>query len=510
MCHAAEDAMKLKLVPKLTITFILAASVLLAAGGVLRVRREVSIVEQNIIRDHQMLARAVAASMGAVVRNEGEKAAQALVEDAARGAHLSIRWACHADKPAEALPCEALLGLSEGEARSTLGQRDGHGVRYTYVGIPSLGGVLEVSEAREEERGYARRAVLDNVVSAAVLAGLFSLLAYVLGVTLVGVPVRRLVDKARRVGEGDFRGDLPIESGDELGVLALEMNKMADGLGRAQHRLGEETRAKVAAIDRLRHADRLRTVGRLASGIAHEVGTPLNVIEMRASFIAGGEVAGEDARASAKAIAAAADHITKVVQKLLLFARRQGPETTRIAVGTLLARAVSLVEALASKRGVVLVTEGALDTTIEADETLLQQAVMNLLVNAVQASERGEQVLVRVSRRLAQPPPDLGAPPGVHEHVVVEVIDTGTGIPPEHVPQLFEPFFTTKAAGEGTGLGLPIASGILRDHGGWLEVATAVGAGTTMTVFLPEQARKAEQAGTTDGDPDDPELHPSP
>jgi two-component system, NtrC family, sensor kinase len=478
--------MKLKLVPKFTITFILAASVLLAAGGVLRVRREVSIAEQNIIRDHQMLARAVAASMAAVVRNEGEGGAEELVEDAARGAHVTIRWVCHGGRRAQVIACEELGGQRGSEARSlsVVSEVGGREARYTYVEIPALGGALEVSETRDQERGYSRRAVLDNVVSAVVLAALFSLLAYLLGVTLVGVPVRRLVDKARRVGEGDFQGDLPTASGDELGVLAREMNKMADRLGGAQARLEEETRAKVSAIDRLRHADRLRTVGRLASGIAHEVGTPLNVIEMRASLIAGGDVTGDEALSSARAIAAAADHITKVVQKLLLFARRQGPETTTVTLGTAIAQAISLVASMAAKRGVTLETEGELSATIPADPTLLQQAVMNLLVNAVQASERGGRVAVRVRRGDAEPPTELGASAG--RFVRIEIVDGGSGIAPEHLPQLFEPFFTTKPAGEGTGLGLPIASGILRDHGGWLEVATLVGAGTTMTMFWPE------------------------
>lgn len=474
----------MKLVPKLTAAFIVAASVLLAAGGVLRVRREVNIVEQNIVRDHQMLARAVAASMAAVLSHEGEAAAKLLVEDAGRGAHVTLRWVCRSGELPRATSCAEGERLQEGEARSMTTEKDGHGTRFTYVGIPALGGVLEVSEPREEELGYTRRAILDNVASALVLSVLFSLLAYLLGVTLVGVPVKRLVEKARRVGEGDFSGELPTTSGDELGTLAAEMNGMSERLARAQESLEEETRGRVAAIDRLRHADRLRTVGRLASGIAHEVGTPLNVIEMRASLIAGGEVTGEDALTSAHAIAGAADHITKVVQKLLLFARRHGPEAARMEIGAVLGQAVSMVEGLAAKQGVELTVEGDRTLPIEVDGTLLQQAIMNLLVNALQASERGSKVVVRASRRVVTPPAEHGGQRGGHVAIAVE--DTGVGIAEADLPQLFEPFFTTKTAGEGTGLGLPIASGIVRDHRGWLDVDTGLGRGTTMTIYLPE------------------------
>ena len=269
------------------------------------------------------------------------------------------------------------------------------------------------------------------------------------------------------------------------------MNGMSERLAHAHESLEEETRGRVAAIDRLRHADRLRTVGRLASGIAHEVGTPLNVIEMRASLIAGGEARGEDALSSARAIAGAADHITKVVQKLLLFARRQGPEAARIDVGSLLVQATSLVEGLATKRGVVLAIEGYRALAIEADATLLQHAIMNLLVNAVQASERGSRVVVRASLRLVSPPQEHGGPRG--HYVAIEVEDTGAGIAADDLPQLFEPFFTTKTAGEGTGLGLPIASGIVRDHRGWLDVDSALGRGTTVTLYLPESAPEANR-----------------
>lgn len=474
----------MKLVPKLTAAFIAAASVLLATGGALRVRREVNIVEQNIVRDHQMLARAVAASMAAVLQHEGEAAARLLVEDAGRGAHVTLRWVCRAGELPTATTCAEASRMEEGASRSMTTEKDGHGTRFTYVAINAIGGVLEVSEPREEELGYMRRAIVDNVASVLVLSALFSLLAYFFGVTLVGAPVKRLVEKARRVGAGDFAGPLPTGSGDELGTLAVEMNGMSERLARAQESLEEETRGRVAAIDRLRHADRLRTVGRIATGIAHEVGTPLNVIEMRASLIAGGEVAGEDAVSSARAIASAADHITKVVQKLLLFARRQGPEAARMQVGAVLGQAVALVESVAVKRGVELAIEGDRTWTIEVDATLLQQAIMNLLVNALQASERGGRVVVRASRRLVTPPGELGAPSS--PFVVISVEDSGSGIPKEVVPQLFEPFFTTKTAGEGTGLGLPIASGIVRDHRGWLEVDTAIGRGTTVSIFLPE------------------------
>jgi two-component system NtrC family sensor kinase len=97
-----------------------------------------------------------------------------------------------------------------------------------------------------------------------------------------------------------------------------------------------------------------------------------------------------------------------------------------------------------------------------------------------------------VGVRQAEPPADLGRPPG--EHAYVEITDEGVGIEPANVPRVFEPFYTTKGVAEGTGLGLAVAYGIVRDHGGWIDVASEVGRGSRFTIFLPVAAAVPEAA----------------
>ena len=121
----------------------------------------------------------------------------------------------------------------------------------------------------------------------------------------------------------------------------------------------------------------------------------------------------------------------------------------------------------------------------EVDVGQIQQALTNLVVNAVQAMPNGGKVDIALGRKCATPPePEPG---GEKMYYSIEVRDEGVGIPEEHVQHLFEPFFTTKEVGEGTGLGLSIAYGIVQEHGGWIDVTSRPGEGSCFTVFLPEE-----------------------
>jgi two-component system NtrC family sensor kinase len=124
----------------------------------------------------------------------------------------------------------------------------------------------------------------------------------------------------------------------------------------------------------------------------------------------------------------------------------------------------------------------------EVDTGQMQQVLTNLVVNGVHACSQGGSVRVVLERRHAAPPADVGGEAG--EYVQASVQDSGQGIPPEHLPRIFEPFFTTKDVGEGTGLGLAVSWGIVREHGGWIEVENDFGHGATFSVYLP--ARMAE------------------
>ena len=244
-----------------------------------------------------------------------------------------------------------------------------------------------------------------------------------------------------------------------------------------------------STMAQLRHADRLATVGTLASGVAHELGTPLNVISARAEMIASGDAKGDDTRQYAFIIMRSAEKMAKIIRTLLQFARRQTVKRTRCDLQKLTNESVGLLRPLADKRSVQLLVEplGAeVSAYIDADQ--MQQVVTNLVMNGIQAMQKPGVVEVGVRRTRSVPPANIGG--SAVECVCIRVQDEGAGIAPEDLAHVFEPFFTTKDVGDGTGLGLAVAYEIVREHGGWFDVKSQGGVGTTFFVYLPNDATR--------------------
>ena len=481
----------MKLVNKLTIAFLAGVCAILVVNALLRVRREIALFESYSFRNHKLIGRALGAAVSAVWHTEGAAPALALVADANAGeGRVHVEWIGEAALQRLSPPVSS-SALERGEAvtRVSAPARGGELARCTYVPITVDGGgrsAIELSESLVEERAYVRKTILAAVWLTAALVGMCGLLAMLLGVWLVGRPMRALVVKARRVGAGDFGGPLRLRQRDEVGDLAHEMNAMCEQLALAHARLEAEAAARIATVEQLRHADRLTTVGKLASGIAHELGTPLNVVSGRAQMIVRGEAVGLEAVECARIVVDASTRMTKIIRQLLDFARRKSahkePRDVRVVVG----ETVSMLRALAGKKRIDLLFSPPDEPLVtELDAGQLHQALANLLVNAVDATpEGGGPIELRVARSDAQP--QDGQPAAAPAYVRIEVRDRGTGIEPDRLGHVFEPFFTTKDVGEGTGLGLSVTYGIVQEHLGWIAVESEVGAGSVFTIHLPQ------------------------
>jgi signal transduction histidine kinase len=182
-----------------------------------------------------------------------------------------------------------------------------------------------------------------------------------------------------------------------------------------------------------------------------------------------------------------AERMTRIVRQLLDFARRGVGEKRSTDVTALIGQTATLLEALAAKRGVALrcvASERPVRAAVDAAQ--IQQALTNLVVNAVHASASGGEVTLRACVREE-------TPEGRRERwrgpwAVLEVRDRGAGIPADHLPEIFDPFFTTKPVGEGTGLGLAVAHGIVEEHGGWIDVDSEPARGSCFRIWLPQGA----------------------
>jgi two-component system NtrC family sensor kinase len=482
----------MKLAHKLTLALTLGISAVMVGNTYFRVQREIALFEDDQASDQRTMGRDLQAAAQAAWQTEGEEPARRLIEQAnVYTSELGIHWvwldALGGGALRPTLSADQLHTLAEGR-EITLVWQDESGTerRYTYVPMSIVGAraaAIELSEVPSPPRSFIRTSMVQNALETLVIVTLCGLIAMGLGSWFVGQPMHALCEKARRVGTGDFSGRLDLHQRDEIGELAAEIDVTCDRLAEANRRVAAETEARIATLEQLRHADRLKTVGQLASGVAHELGTPLNVISGRANLIAGGDLAADEVAKSARVVVEQAERMAATIRQLLDFSRRRGP---RFRVGDLhriAGQALEMLSSLAEKRGVtVRLDDRPEPMLVHVDENQVLQALTNLILNGIQAMPRGGRLTVGLARRRLRPPPDHGG--SEETYVCITVEDEGEGIAPDAIPHLFEPFFTTKGVGEGTGLGLSVAYGIVREHGGWIDVESAVGTGSRFSVFL--------------------------
>jgi two-component system NtrC family sensor kinase len=484
----------MRLALKLSAALIAGIILVLSVDAYFRVRRNIEVFEADMSRDNITMGRALSAAVSELWVTEGQPEALNLIRliDERRPS-VFIRWVL-LDQPSCGkhnllVTADILQKLKEGKELARVMEPEGGDERFLVTFVPvivtnRIVGAIEIADSYSYQEKHIQNIIIRAVITTLISIMLCSALALLLGVFLVGHPVRELVRKARRVGRGDFSGRLEARQHDEIGMLAGEMNLMADRLAEAKDKIALETTAKIAAVEQLRHADRLTTVGKLASGIAHEMGTPLNVVSGRAKLIASGEAQGKEAVENARIILEQSEKITNIIRQLLDFARRRDPHKTTIDLRQIAAKTVALLEPIAQKNGVtLLLEEGPEPASLNADGSQIQQTLMNLVINGIQAMKKGGKLTIGFRRERARPPGEAGRQEA--SCLVMIVNDEGEGIPPENIQKIFDPFFTTKGIGEGTGLGLSVAYGIVREHGGWIDVESGADRGSRFDVYLP-------------------------
>ncbi len=341
-------------------------------------------------------------------------------------------------------------------------------------------------EAFIEEDARASRNFMVLLTIAMVIATTVTVLAMTrLRITR---PIGHLIHSLREVGGGDLRARVPVHGDDEIRSLAQEFNQMCGRLEDAQQSLLAEAERRRQAEVRMRNAERLASVGRLAAGLAHEIGTPLNVISGRAESLQRAATPDSTTERHLRVIATQIDRIVRIVRDMLNFARSEQPRRAPMHVDQVIRRVLELMEPRFEHCGVTVHTslsDAVPDLPADADQ--IYQVFLNLILNAVDAMPDGGRLEIRAEERLARHHP--ADPP--RPTVAVSVADTGTGILPEHRNRIFDPFFTTKDVGRGTGLGLSVSYGIVEEHDGWFDVDSAPGRGTRITVFLPLDPHEA-------------------
>lgn len=318
------------------------------------------------------------------------------------------------------------------------------------------------------------------------LVGLLSVLILVIVRRSITRPINTLISGIREIGKGRWEQRLQIKGRDEVASLANEFNLMSEELQLSYSRLVDEQQDKLKLERELRHSERLASVGRLAAGLAHEIGTPLNIIGGRAEYLLRRPRGPEELTSNLEIIRSQSDRITAIVRQLLEFSRRREPVFRSVDFLALLGNIKSLLEHRLQEKSVcVEITGPAAPLIITADPDLLQQVFINLFSNSLHALRKPGAIRIRTEITGEAPSTAAALQSGSWLRVTFE--DNGAGIAPEHLGRVFDPFFTTKDIGEGTGLGLSISYGVIKDHGGDIRVESIPGKYTRFVIHLPTE-----------------------
>jgi two-component system, NtrC family, sensor kinase len=343
------------------------------------------------------------------------------------------------------------------EVRTTLN------VATRFLGSLAIGLSLEPIE--RQVTVVARRAVLVALV----LLVFNSVLTALYVETLIR-PILNLNQTMKWAGRGDLSVRAPERRGDEVGELSGAFNRMMDELEEARDR-------EKVQRQQLAHTEKMVAVGTLAAGVAHEVNNPLSGI---LACLDGIEADPEDVDLRQRYLALIRDglqRIERTVANLLDFSRQRGMRLEPTSINHNLRHVTELVGYQLRQAGIEARLELDDDEPlVMADHFQMEQLFLNLMLNAVQAMPGGGTLTLKTRVRDGR--------------VVVEVRDTGSGIPPEIRPRIFDPFFTTREVGQGTGLGLAVSDSIVAAHGGTISVDSAVGAGTSFRIAFAAVPRE--------------------
>lgn len=267
----------------------------------------------------------------------------------------------------------------------------------------------------------------------------------------------------------DLENDQPIRmkaGNDEIGVLVTNFVKM-------KQRLAQSKKQLLSAQRQIYHAEKLASIGRLASGVAHEINNPLNGIKNCLYAIDREPKNLKQTRNYLKLANEGLDHIAMIVQKLLGFSRQPSKQMANVDLNDDIEKVLSLLHYRLEKNNIEIVTELSENLPpIQADSNLIQEVVMNLLLNSLDSIET--QGRIRIATGLKN-----------DDIIFISITDNGCGIPEKYLDKIFDPFFTTKDEGKGTGLGLSVSLGIVEAHGGTITVDNHSGSETTFYINLP-------------------------
>lgn len=322
----------------------------------------------------------------------------------------------------------------------------------------------------------ALRLFLNQIIAANLFIGVLMLVSAIVLSRRITNPIDDLILAANKISKGDLSQPIQTKSRAEIKILAEEFELMRQKLQESyttlETKIEERTRALREAQFQISHQEKMASLGLLAAGVAHEIGNPLTSISSMAQLIKR-KVTDQQFNDYLNTILQNIERISKIVRELVDFAKPSGYEATMVDVNDLLRDAVNIVKYDRRTKNINIqlqLDEQLPHLYLVADQ--LMQVFINILINAVDAL-KDEKGLISIHSFVH------------NNHVHLDFIDNGVGIPKENLTKIFEPFFTTKQVGKGTGLGLSVSYGIIKNLNGSIKVKSILDEGSTFIIELP-------------------------
>lgn len=483
----------MKLAPRITVVIAACGVLLFGGGGLLQLREEerdlrasaqaealllvrsLQVAFENALRDRQV--EDVAETLSALSRVDPTVAIYVYDEEG-KLAGASERAKPTADtltfqERARAVRSATVELLQKGDPWML---RVGMRLREETPDNPSAIVLEKPLDAMERDLASMRKRIFGVTLSFVVLAAGFT---WLLTRRYVSLPLARMVADMRSVRAGNLSLARASHGADEVGDAQVEFEHLVRDLDAARVRADQEAEARRALERGLQNADKLITLGQLAAVMAHEIGSPLQILEGRARALRKHAEDSEATRRTADMLVEQTGRITRIVEQMLSITRRRARARAVVDAEHSIRGVLALLEVEARRRSIRLSIEHTGPCKLLANADQLQQVALNLIRNALEAAPRDSNVIVRVG--------------GDDGHLVLEVADEGEGINESMRPHLFLPFHTTKAETGGTGLGLSVVKAIAVEHGGDVVISQEAMKGCVVRVTLPRNLESSDQ-----------------
>lgn len=377
-----------------------------------------------------------------------------------------------------------------------------HPANQSVLGIVDMAYSLdEIDRAAKEHTIHIIGVSLGVILLISVsIGGLFQRLIY--------LPLKDLESGVEKIASGHLDPNIPVRNDDEFGHVAESFNAMAKALKESRWELEEliqnlalkieeRTQELRVAEAEIAQGEKLASVGVLAAGIAHELNNPLTGVLTFTTLLRRKMPEGSEDAEDLDLVIRETRRCASIIKRLLDFAREKVPTKGWFNINRVIEETVRFTDRPASLRQIEITVDLDPDLPeIWGDADLIKQVILNMLVNAQQAIETKGSVVVESRPYMPKTP----AKPGVDATPMIEIAikDTGCGIPEANLQKIFDPFFTSKEVGKGTGLGLSVSYGIIRAHGGRINVESVVGEGSTFHIYLPITSPFGDTESKTD------------